>query len=254
MKKAALVLLAMVLCLVLLIGTASATSISVGQQGQEVFIEVKDDGNPVNNASVTVSGVDEETPLDGEYVTDEDGLIIFDGEGMKELKGVVHLRITVRKDGSIKSALSSITRGSEVGSAPLGQRMSKGLHGSAESTRGKIEARMNVINKGERGIEKLGEDIDQTIVNLGNAQFEREVISRDLAAGDINATVFYLRTVRNTGDIAFLRSSLDESVSYLNRYSDPRLSENGIDPVELERLRIELEDDRVIGTDRRVTE
>lgn len=254
MKKAVLVLLTVVLCLVLLVGTATATSISVGQQGDEVFIEVKDDGNPVTNASVTVSGVNKETPLDGGYVTDEDGLVIFGEGNVEELKGVVHLRITVRKGGSIKSALSTITRGSDVGSAPLGQRMAKGLHGSAESTRGKIEARMNTAKKEDTEINKLGEEIDQAIVSLGDAYFEREVISRDLAAGDINTTVFYLRTVKNTGDIAFLRSSLDESVSYLNRYSDPRLSENGIDPVELERLRIELERDRVIGTDRRITE
>lgn len=252
MKKTVLVLFA-ILCLLLLSGTASATSISVAQQGDEVFIEVSDNSEPVIGASVTITGVNEETPLDGEYVTDEDGLVIFDDDAVEKLEGVVHLRITVEKDGSIKSTLSTITRGSDVGSEPLGQRISMGLHKSAQSTRGKIEGRMNAVKTDDRNISRLGNEVDQTLVLLGDAYFEREIISRDLAAGEITPNEFYLRTVKNTGQIAFLRSSLAESVGYLNGYDEESLNVNGIDPVELERLRIELENDRVIDTDRRIS-
>jgi len=252
MRKVVPVLL-VTLCLLLLTGAASATSVTVAQQENELYIEVTDNGEPVEGASVTVAGVEEETPLDGEYVTDEDGLVVFGSDVVKELEGVVHLRITVEKDGVIKSSLSTITRGSETGSAPLGQRVSMGLHESTQSTRGKIEGRMNAAKTDDVNVSDLGEDVDQILASLGEARFEREVISRDLAAGEITTNGFYLRTVKNTGQIAFLRSALGESVRYLGDYDDDTLAVNGIETVELERLRLELERDRVIDTDRRVS-
>jgi hypothetical protein len=255
-RKSTAVVLFAVVCLasVPLVGAAGALSVSVTQEGPEVFVEVTEGGEPVEDAKVSVSGVTTETPLDGEYSTGEDGRVTFDDGDVAELSGVIHLRISVEADGSYRSELTTLTRSPEVESPPLGQRMSVSLGRSVSETRGKVEGRMDAIRTDASQIRRTAEHVDETLQRLGNVRFEREVLGRELAAGDITASEFYIRRVEKAGEAALLRSSLIETVEHLSAYGDERLREEGVDAEELEALREELTRGGGIDTNRRILE
>lgn len=255
-RKSTAVTLFVAVCLasVFLVGAAGALSVSVTQEGSEVFVEVTEGGEPVEDAKVSVSGVTTETPLDGEYSTDEDGRVSFDDDDVAGLSGVIHLRISVEADGSYKSDLTTLTRSPEVESPPLGQRISVSLGRSVSETRGTVEGRMDAIRTNASQIRRTATHVDGTLERLGNVRFEREVLGRNLAAGDITASEFYIRRVEKTGESALLRSSLRETVEHLSAYGDERLREEGIDTVELEVIRDELNRGSRIDTNRRILE
>lgn len=253
-STAVALLVAVCLASVFLVGTAGALSIGVTEEGSNVSLQVTDGGEPVENAQVTVSGVTGETPLDGEYVTNSDGRVIFEEEKVAELSGVVNLRITVEAGGSYKSALTTLMRSPEIDSPPMGQRMSVSLSKSVSETRGKVEGRMDALRTNASQIRRTAEHVDETVVRLTNTQFERRVLGRRLAAGDITASEFYVRSVEMAGEVALLRSSLRETVRHLSEYDEGRLREEGVNTQELKALRNELKRGNRIDTDRRILE
>ena len=253
-STAAVLLVAVCLASVLLVGAAGALSISVTEEGSNVSLQVTEAGEPVENAQVTVSGVTGETPLDGEYMTNSDGKVSFEEEKVAELSGVVNLRITVEAGGSYKSALTTLTRSPEIDSPPMGQRMSVSLSKSISETRGKVEGRMDALRTNASQIRRTAKHVDETVVRLTNTRFERQVLGRRLAAGDITASEFYVRSVEMSGEVALLRSSLRETVRHLSEYDQERLREEGVNTRELEALRNELERENRVNTNRRLLE
>jgi hypothetical protein len=248
------VFVAFCLASVALVGTAGALSISVTEEGSSISVEVTDDDAPVENADVTISGVTEETPLDGEYTTDGEGMVVFDGEGVSELSGVVHLRITVDTGSSYKSALATVTRSPELDSSPMGQRMSMSLQESVSETRGVIESRMSVEMSTASEIRQTAEDVDEMLVSLSNVRFERQALGRNLATGDISVSEFYLRSVEYTGEEIMLKNSIEETVRYLDGFGNETLSQNGVNTDELNALIQEIEGNQDINADERLTD
>jgi hypothetical protein len=239
-----------VFALVSAAGTAGALSVTVAEEGEEISIIVTDEGDPVREADVSISGVTRETVLDGEYETDWDGRVTFNRQQTQDLSGVVHLRITVESGGSYKSVLTTLTRSSEVGPSPMGHRMSMSLQDSVAGTRGKVEGRLATANSGEE-VEATAGRVDSLLRDLGDAQFRREVLGRDLSAGEISPSEFYLEAVKNAGRSASIRNALKENVEYLISYEEERLLESGVDVQELNELHDEIQDGR-IDTDRRI--
>lgn len=249
---AVVVLVSVCLASVLLVGTAGALSVSVTDQGSTVSLQVTENGEPVEGAVVSVSGVSEETPLDGEYVTNGEGRVVFEEEDVSEISGVVNLRITVEADGSYRSALTTLTRSPEIDSPPMGQRMSVSLHESVSETRGTIEGRMDALRTNASQIHRTAEHVDETVVRLSNTRFERQVLGRRLAAGDITASEFYIRSVETAGEVALLRNSLRETVRHLSGYDEERLRQEGVNVEDLEALRNNLENGTRVDTNRRL--
>ncbi|MDZ7687418.1 MAG: hypothetical protein U5J64_01630 [Halobacteriales archaeon] len=255
------VLVALALTSVLFVGTAGALSVSFTQDSSSVSVEVTENGEPVEGATVSVSGVSEETPLDGEYVTDSDGKVVFEDERLDEISGIVNLRLTVEYDGSFKSAITTLARSPEVGSPPMGQRMSMSMHKSVAGTRGTIESRLNaerasasVSAAGTSEARRTAEQIDEMLVRLDEVRFERQALGRNLATGDITVSEFYLRLVENAGEEARLVSSLRETVRHLSSFDEARLRENGVDTEELDALLRELDGSRQIDANQRLTD
>jgi len=243
-----------VLGVVSLAGTATALSVTVAEEGADITIQVTEDGMPVDGAEVRVSGVTRETPLDGEYTTTRDGEVRFREARTKDLEGVVHLRITVDTGTSFRSVLTSVTRSPEEGPSPMGHRMSMSMQESVASTHGMVESRLDTSGAGEGEIRSQAEEVDRILGGLGDAEFEREVLGRDLAAGELSSSEFYLSAVENARKSSSLRSALSERMGYLSRYDDETLRENGVRVDELNELREEIEGSRSVDTDRRILE
>jgi hypothetical protein len=247
------VFVSLLLTAVLLTGTAGALSVSVAEGESDITVEVTDEGDAVGGANVTVSGVTGETALDGEYTTNEDGRVAFGDDATSRLSGVIHLRVTVEYAGSYKSVLTTFTRGPEAGSTPMGHRMSMSLQEPVASTHGKIMGRLNAAEGGSE-VRATAERVDVLLANLSDTEFRREVLGRDLAAGEISASEFYLEAVKNARRSATLRGALGENVDRLNGYSEDRLRDEGIDVSELRALSEGLSEGVSIDTDRRLLE
>ena len=244
------VFVAVCLASVALAGTAGALSVSVTEGESTISVEVTENGDPVQGADVTVSGVAEETPLDGEYTTDENGRVVFAGSSVSGLSGVVHLRINVESGPSYKSAIATLTRSPELDSSPMGQRMSMNLHKSVSKTRGTVEGRLD--SRRMTDIRRTAEDIDEMLVRLSDVRFEREALGRNLATGDISVSEFYLRAVENSGREALLRNSIREKVHYLNSFDEDTLRKNGVETDELGALVREVNGNLEIDADERL--
>lgn len=240
------------LSLVTLVGTAAALSISVTEEGSSISVEVTEDGAPVEGADVMVSGVTGETPLDGEYTTDQNGRVVFDTESVSEVSGVVNLRITVESGSSYKSALATVTRSPQLDSSPMGQRMSMNLHESVSKTRGTVESRMDTRRSTESDIRQTAERVDEMLLRLSDVRFERQALGRNLATGDISVSEFYLRAVENSGEEVLLRNSIREKVRHLSSFEEEALRENRVDTEELNDLLQEIESNREINADERL--
>jgi len=250
-STAVAVLTLLLLSAAALAGTASALSVTVAEGDADITVEVTESGEPVRGANVTVSGVTGETPLDGEYTTDASGRVKFSGEQTSELSGVVHLRVTVDSGRSYKSVLTTFTRGPEAGSSPIGHRMSMSLQEPVASTHGKILGRLGT-SETNTTVRAAADSVDTLLANLSNTEFRREVLGRDLAAGEISPSEFYLRAVKNARRSSTLRGALAEYVGYLNGHSDERLRESGVDVEAYTSLRNELTEGRSVNTDRRI--
>jgi len=246
------VFVALCLASVALVGTAAALSISVTEGGSSISVEVTDDGAPVEDADVMVSGVTKETPLDGEYTTDENGRVVFDDESVSEVSGVVNLRITVESGSSYKSALATVTRSPELDSSPMGQRMSMNLHESVSKTRGTVESRMDTRMGTESDIRQTAERVDEMLVRLSDVRFERQALGRNLATDDISVSEFYLRAVENSGEEVLLKNSIREKVRYLSSFDEETLRENSVSTKELNDLLREIKSNREINADERL--
>jgi hypothetical protein len=232
-------------------GTAGALSVSVAESDEDITIEVTEGGDPVPNANVTVSGVTSETSLDGEYVTDREGRVSF-GDRTSDLSGVVHLRISVDSGDSFKSVLTTFARGPDSSSTPIGHRMSMSLQEPVASTHGKVVSRLD--SGGVSNVRATAQNINSLLANLSDTQLRREVLGRDLAAGEISTSEFYVGAVKNARRGATLRGALEQEVERLSRYSDERLRDEGVDVEEFEALREEVGTGRSINTDRRLME
>lgn len=241
-----------VLGVVSLAGTATALSVTVAEEGSDITIQVTEDGMPVDGAEVRVSGVTRETPLDGEYTTTRDGEVRFREARTEDLEGVVHLRITVDTGSSFRSVLTSVTRSPEEGPSPMGHRMSMSIQESVASTHGMVESRLDTSDAGEDDVRAQAEEVDRILEGLGDAEFEREVLGRDLAAGEISSSEFYLSAVENARKSSSLRSGMSVRVDYLSRYDDETLRESGVRVDELDELRQEIEGSRSVDTNRRI--
>ena len=248
------VFVAVCLASVALAGTAGALSVSVTEGESTISVEVTENGDPVQGADVTVSGVAEETPLDGEYTTDENGRVVFAGSSVSGLSGVVHLRINVESGPSYKSAIATLTRSPELDSSPMGQRMSMSLHESVSKTRGTVESRMDARRSTVSDVRRTAEQVDEMLVRLSNVRFERQALGRNLATGDISVSEFYLRAVENSGEEAMLRRSIEETVSHLSEFDEETLEENGIDTEELSDLRREVKAGQEINANERLVD
>lgn len=235
-----------------LAGTATALSVTVAEEEADITIQVTEGGMPVDGAEVSVSGVRGETPLDGEYTTTRDGEVRFREARTEDLEGVVHLRITVDTGSSFRSVLTSVTRSPEEGPSPMGHRMSMSIQESVASTHGMVEGRLDTSDADERDVRSQAEEVDRMLERLGDAEFEREVLGRDLAAGEVSSPEFYLSAVENVRETSSLRSSLSERVNYLSRYDEEVLNENGVRVNELDELRQEIRGSRSVDTDRRI--
>ncbi|MCX2818048.1 hypothetical protein EGH25_01595 [Haladaptatus sp. F3-133] len=254
MRASTTVFVSLLIGIVLLTGTAGALSVTVAEGESDITVEVSQEGDGVGGANVTVSGVTGETPLDGEYVTNDDGRVVFDEDATSQLSGVIHLRVTVDHAGSYKSVLTTFTRGPEAGSTPIGHRISMSLQEPVAGTHGKIMGRLNAGDEGGSEVHATADRIDILLSNLSDAKFRREVLGRDLAAGEISASEFYLGAVKNARRSAMLRGALNENVDVLTDYDDERLRDEGIDVRELQALNESLNRGGAVDTDRRLLE
>jgi len=245
------VLAVLLVAVAIVSGTAGALSVSVAESDEDITIEVTEGGDPVRDANVTVSGATSETPLDGEYVTDREGRVSF-GDRTDDLSGVVHLRISVDTGGSFKSVLTTFARGPDSGSTPMGHRMSMSLQESVAGTHGKVVSRLD--SDGVSDVRATAQNVDSLLANLSDTRLRREVLGRDLAAGEISTSEFYVEAVKNARRGATLRGALEQEVERLSRYSDQRLREEGVDVEGFEALREVVGEGRNINTDRRLVE
>ena len=250
-RSTAVAVLAVLVSAVVLTGTATALSVTVAEGESDIAVEVTEGGDPVSGANVTVSGVTGETPLDGEYTTDRDGRVEFSQAKTAEISGVVHLRVTVDSGNAYKSVLTTLTRGPDAGSSPIGHRISMSLQEPVASTHGKIVGRLNAAEEGS-GVRATAERVDVLLANLSETEFRREVLGREFAAGDISASEFYLEAVKNARRSATFRGALRENVDRLSGYSDERLREEGVDVEQLTEMRNRLRQGRSIDTDVRL--
>ncbi|MFP4188833.1 MAG: hypothetical protein ACLFR5_05445 [Halobacteriales archaeon] len=245
------IFVSLLLTAVLLTGTASALSVSVAEGESDITVEVTDEGDAISGANVTVSGVTGETPLDGEYVTDDEGRVVFDEEETSQLSGVIHLRVTVKHADSYKSVLTTFTRGPQAGSTPMGHRMSMSLQEPVASTHGKIMGRLNSAEEGSE-VRATAERVDVLLANLSDTEFRREVLGRDLAAGEISTSEFYLEAVKNARRSATTRGALKENVEVLSGYGEGYLRDEGVDVEDLDALRKSLSEGRATDSDIRL--
>ncbi|MDY7081500.1 MAG: hypothetical protein SXQ77_03620, partial [Halobacteria archaeon] len=181
----------------------SAISVSVTQQDTDIIIQVTQGNQPVEGATVEVTGISNSTPLDGNYTTNRNGVVVFDGNQTEGLQGVIHLRIDVRTQNRYKSVLTTITRSPDVRkSAPLGQRISMGLQNSVASTRGTVNGnifitRVESVATDENKVEILRDHAVQILDKLEEKRVERNALGRMLATGSISPSKFYVRMVEN---------------------------------------------------------
>lgn len=243
----------------LLSGTAAAQSqtitTSVTQQGQNVIIEVNRGDEPVGGATVTVTSLGNTTELDGEYVTGANGQVVFGETEVKELSGVVHLRIDVQAGNSYRSELVTITRSPNIQeAAPLGQRLSMSLEKGVASTRGTIQGnvlvtRVETIGTDENKIEVLRDHAVEVIRNISQRNVRQETLGRRLATGQISPLQFYVQTVDNLAYIEMLRSDLTITLQRLNKFDARLLHDNGVDPGAAHNMQRSLQEGGEISTD-----
>lgn len=254
-RPSAVVVFAVVLVsAVFVTGTAGALSVSVAEGESDITVEVTEGGEPVADANVTVSGVTGETPLDGRYETNQRGTVVFGDGKTSELSGIVHLRVTVESPGSYKSVLTTFARGPDAESSPIGHRMSMSLQESVASTHGKVVGRLNAAESGRSEVRATAERVDTLLSNLSETEFRREVLGRDLAAGEISASKFYLEAVKNARRSSTLRGALEENVDRLSSYGDERLRKEGVNPDAVGSLHERLRQGRSVDTDARLIE
>lgn len=243
--------------LALLTGVAAAQSIttSVTQQGGNVIIEVNQAGEPVEGAEVTVTSLGNETELDGDYVTGGNGQVVFGETTVKEISGVVHLRIDVQVGNSYRSELVTITRSPNLeDSAPLGQRLSMSLEKGVASTRGTIQGnvlvtRVESVDTDENKIEILRDHAVDVVRNISSRNVRQETLGRRLATGQISTLQFYVQTVDNMAHIEMLKSDLTLTLKRLNRFSARTLHDNGVDPTAVHNMHRDLQRGNEISTD-----
>lgn len=234
-------------------GVAAAAgdlSIGITQESSSVTIEVSRNGAPVSGANVTVASVGEESALDGDYVTNDEGDVVFDEATIANLSGVYHFRITVETEEVSKSRLATITRSPDVDrSAPLGQRISRSLQDSAARTRGTVEGtifvtRLEDVNDTDSKIDVLRSHAEQTIDRLVDLRLEHQSLGRRHATGQLNLTEFFTAAIENSGERAMLRNDLRTTLDHLERYDVERLQRNGVDVESMRRIQQRLRSDR----------
>lgn len=249
--------------LVLLLAAASAgvaageLGISVAEEGESLVIEVSSDGEPAEGANVTVSGVDGETDLDGEYVTGPEGRVVFSENMTANLSGVVYLRITVDYEGSYRSALSSVTRSPDFDDAGLGHRLSKTLSESVAETQGEVEGRLKVREAlrpigGTNRAHLLSTAVNERLIQLGEARFELSVVGNKYATGDISEDQYYVQTVHRSGEVEYLETYIPHATKALGDVDEDALEREEVDEEALAALLKEVESGEQIDGDRRI--
>lgn len=235
------------------VGTAAEDlAVGITEEASTVTIEVHQSGVPVSGANVSVASVGPASALDGEYVTDDDGEVVFDSEKTENLSGVHHFRVTVETASVSKSRLATITRSPDVErSAPLGQRISMSLQDSAARTRGAVAGTIFVtgiedVANDEDKIDVLRSHAELTIDDLEELRLERQALGRRHATGDLNLTAFFTEVIQNSGQRAMHRQDLQTTLDRLDRYSVERLEQSGVDVASMRRVERRLRADRSI--------
>lgn len=244
------VLLVALLGLTAVTGTATAAedlSVAITEETSTITIDVTRDGEPVEAATVTVSGIGNETPLDGEYRTDGRGRIIFGPDHTRNISGVVHLRLTVETETVTTSQLATITRSPDVRrSAPLGQRISMSLQDSVARTRGAVEGTMFVtdlesIDDEEGKIDVLRSHAERTLQRLDERELERQALGRRHATGDVDTATFFTQAIEISAKQSMLREDLATTLRRLDRFDDRALEKKGVRVDAMRDLRESLE-------------
>ncbi len=251
-------LLALCLLSAAAVGVAAGDlSVSVAEEERDVVIEVSAGGEPAENANVSVSGVDEPTEIDGDYVADSSGRVTFDSEDLGNLTGVVFLRITVEHEGSLRSTLTSVTRGPGFDDAGFGQRLSKTLSVNAAETQGSVEGYLKA-EEARRPIgatnraELLSTTVNDRLMLLGEARFEHQVVGTKFATGELEPPEYYVTSIHRSNQIAYLESYLPTVTRELAEVDEEAREREGVDEESLAELLNEVENPEEIDGDRRI--
>ncbi|MFP4632432.1 MAG: hypothetical protein ACLFMT_03220 [Halobacteriales archaeon] len=226
---------------VLVSPAAAEVSVSVAEEGEALLIEVTDDGEPAEGANVTIEGVGDETALDGEYVTDSEGEVYFGSERTANLSGVIYLRITAEHNDSLRSTLSSLTRGADVEDSGYGARLSQTFTESAGETRGDVSGFFTVRDTqrpigDDRRAELLADEIDDDIDGLDDARFELQVVGNRFATGDIDEETFLVDYLRYAAAVAAMESDLERTALALDEVDVSARERTGVDEEALDDL------------------
>lgn len=246
------------LTLVVTTGGAAAAddlAVAVTEEESTITVDVTRGDEPVEGATVTVSGLADETPLDGEYRTDPQGKVTFRSDTMANVSGVVHLRLTVETERTTTSQLATITRSPDVrASAPLGQRISMSLQDSVAKTRGVVEGTMFVtdiesVENDEGKIDVLRSHAERTIRRLDELRLQRDALGRRHATGGIDTPTFFTRAIELSSRRAMLRQDLATTLRRLDRFDDDELETKGVEVEAMRDLRRNLARDDAVPSD-----
>lgn len=252
--------------LTLLIGVLAVASagvaagdlgVSVAEEGDDIVVEVSSNGVGVEGANVSVSGVDEPTDIDGDYVTGEDGRILFAAEETANMTGVIYLRLTVDYQGTSRSLLTSIMREPDFGDAGLGQRLSMAMSVSAAETQGEVESRLKVA-EAHRPIgatyraELLSNHVNDRLMALSEARFELQVVGSKYATGDISDRDYYVDSIYRTSEIAYLERDIPYTARALSQVDPEALEREDVDVDALQEVLNQTESGEEIDGDRRI--
>lgn len=237
---------------------SNSSSVSVGltqEPSGEIVIRVYRNGTPLPGATVEITGIEEETQIDGIYVTNENGEITFEEDTTEDLPLVVRIRIEITAR-NVKASYPFIfvRRDNFVESGTIGKQVSSTLQDSVGQTRGAVEARMflskvNAAQSDYARIELMRERSLEIVRELGGQNDVLQNLQIRLTTSEITITEFYVRQIEMQSREETLKTELVYILERLRMYDDERLSEHGIDPIEVDVLYNNLRNNRRVEYD-----
>ncbi len=227
---------------------AQPISVKVIEEDPIIAIEVTMGSEALENATVRISGLQNETPLDGEYTTNNQGRVEFE-EKAEDLYGVVNLRIEVQTDSSIKSIISTIVRGPNIEEAPIGKQLWTTLRKGAKRTKGKIQGNLTVKNSSLRYLVRESQRI---LADIMDSNIEKEGLGRRYATGAITLNEYFYEASNIEVRKSRLRGKLLFILRDIRLYSDSELEKVGVNPTSVEIHYNDLSEGRQLETSRRI--
>lgn len=247
MRKYILLILSIFLLSILLTipSTAQPLEVQVVEETSRISIIVNQNGEPVSGAVVRISGLGEETALDGEYITNENGKVIFN----KDLSGVTNLRIEVESGRNFISTVTTIVRGPDIQKAPLGQQMWNELRQSSKRTEGVIIGSLTTKNS---SIERLSRKAQSLLVDIIDKNVQKERLGREYVTRQITIDEYYFSTINNEVRREKIRYNLLMILEELRKYPESILKKSEINTEAINQHYNDILEGKNLETTRRI--